>query len=77
MSVSEAFSKDDTMFMETEQASEIEYAQATITADSVGERVKGRPNRSQMLPIRGWKVHEPVLGAIILPLKLARFPIVL
>jgi hypothetical protein len=76
-SVSEAFSKDDTMVMKTEHASEIEYAPATITADSVGERVKGRPNKSQMLPIGGWKVHEPVLGAIILPLKLVRFPIVL
>lgn len=29
-----------------------------------------------MLPLVGWKVHEPVLGAIVLPFKLVRFPIV-
>jgi hypothetical protein len=37
---------------------------------------RGKPNKSQMLPLVGWKVHEPVLDAIVLPFKLIRFPIV-
>ena len=65
------------MVTKTEQVDQIEHAPVSIAADTLDERVLGRPSKTQMLPIVGWKVHEPILGAIILPLKLVRFPIVL
>ena len=75
--IGELPSKDDTMVTKTEQVDQIEHAPVSVAADTLDERVLGRPSKTQMLPIVGWKVHEPILGAIILPLKLVRFPIVL
>lgn len=71
--------KDDMMVTKTEQIGGTEniHRPAPYTADPLEERISGRPSKTQMLPVVGWKAHEPVLEAIILPFKLARFPIVL
>ncbi|KAH0365237.1 MFS general substrate transporter, partial [Aureobasidium melanogenum] len=71
--------KEDTMVTKTERIDGVEHTRSTApyNDDSYGERIFGKPSKTQMLPIVGWKAHEPVLEALILPLKLARFPIVL
>ncbi|KAG9854376.1 MFS general substrate transporter, partial [Aureobasidium melanogenum] len=76
---SESSLKEDALVTKTERVDGVEHARspASYTDDSLEERISGKPNKTQMLPIVGWKAHEPVLEAIILPLKLARFPIVL
>lgn len=66
--------KDDTKVTKTEQIDGVERAQQPFSPE---ERISGKPSKTQMLPVVGWKAHEPVLEAIILPFKLARFPIVL
>jgi hypothetical protein len=73
--------REDRSFKGDPMDTKIEHAsitdQSTIpTLPSNTQLDRGKPNKSQMLPLVGWKVHEPVLGAIVLPLKLIRFPIV-
>lgn len=67
--------KDDTKVTKTEQIDEVEHGYPQVSSPE--ERISGKPSKVQMLPVVGWKAHEPVLEAIILPFKLARFPIVL
>lgn len=67
------------MVTKTEKIHGVEQIPSTppYNDDPFEERISGKPSRTQMLPLVGWKAHEPVLEALILPLKLARFPIVL
>lgn len=58
----------------------VEEARREVTGPSVSQldvKLSGKPNKNQMLPITAWNGHEPIIGAITLPLKLIRFPIVL
>lgn len=47
------------------------------SAPQLDVKLSGKPNKTQMLPITAWNGHEPIIGAITLPFKLIRFPIVL
>lgn len=49
----------------------------TLAEDRLSVKLSGKPNRRQLMPIVAWSSHEPILGAVTLPFKLIRFPIVL
>lgn len=64
--------KDTVMAAQTYQTE----ASALATTQCNLER-SAKPSWRQFLPIVGWNSHDPVFGAIILPFKLVRLPIVL
>ncbi|KAG9942010.1 MFS general substrate transporter, partial [Aureobasidium melanogenum] len=74
---SDSSMKEDTMKTEKLDGIEHTHSAAPYNDDPFEERISGKPSKTQMLPLVGWKAHEPVLEALILPFKLARFPIVL